>query len=193
MLRNPNVIKWIRGDLGFLPEFVKKNKKADTYTLKMLEDVWGRETLRMYRPDLKFDKQWSGKFGECLVQELYTRLNKDIKKPVKKNHYSPDFETDNCIIEVKTSTYFTIGTADEKILGVPLKYCEVPELYGKPLMILCIGGAEQSCKDQYGICGGDRYTPTKQKFLTFYRDNQITYTYFSDLISELPEPSSPAL
>lgn len=193
MLRNPNIVKWINGDLGFLPEIVKKNKRADMYTLKMLEDVWGRETLKGYRPDLKLDKQWSGKFGECLVKEFYTQLGKSIKKPVMKNHYSPDFETDEYIIEVKTSTYFTVGTADEKILGVPFKYCEIPELYQKPLLIVCIGGAEQSCKDQYGINGGNRCTPIKEKFLNFFSDNNITYMYFSDLLSKLPGPSTLAL
>ena len=46
------------------------------------------------------------------------------------------------MVEVKTVSYFTTGTASEKIFGVPWKYADVPRLYGKPLQVVCLGNTE---------------------------------------------------
>ena len=60
-------------------------------------------------------------------------MGKNVFKPTKKNHYQPDLETE--ILEVKSQSFYTSGTAGEKILGCHFKYCEIPELYGKNLFI----------------------------------------------------------
>ena len=57
----------------------------------------------------------------------------------------PDWETEDAIWEVKTRNWSVPGTAGEKILGVPYKYSDVPELYGKPLKIVCVAYQEWEC------------------------------------------------
>ncbi|MFZ4600660.1 MAG: hypothetical protein ACOYNN_18615, partial [Terrimicrobiaceae bacterium] len=158
-------VQWVHGDFSFLEEKTKAH-----------EDAWGQGVMKALRPDLKLDKQWTNRFGEYLCQEVFTHvLGKTVTKPIKKLNYQPDLETDDEIIEVKTGTYFTTGTAGEKILGCPFKYADIPELYGKPLKIVCIGGAEKMCREVYGNLPGEKCTPQKQKFLDFFRDNRVEF------------------
>jgi hypothetical protein len=189
LLRNKEVIQWIFGDLSFLPAVASKNKTKDKKSLKILEDKWGQEIMKTKRPDLKLDKQWTNRFGEYLCEEIYTIKGKPIGKPIKKESYEPDLEIDNAIIEVKTQTFNTEGTAGEKILGCPFKYSEIPELYGKPLKIFCIGGAEKICKEKYGNLPGDKCSPQKQMFLNFFRENGIEYLSGTEIIKSLIGPN----
>jgi hypothetical protein len=168
LLRQKQVIQWLFGDLSFLPEIQKKNKTTDEKTYKVLEDKWGQDMLRIRRPDLKLDKQWTNKFGEHLCEEIFTLLGKQVSKPVNKQHYQPDAEVDDAILEAKAQTFFTSGTAGEKILGVPFKYRDIPTLYSKPLLIICMGGAEKSCREEYGTLSGSRCNETAQKLLNYY-------------------------
>lgn len=182
LIRQPEVVQWMFGDLSFLPAFEHTTKTADRDKNKVLEDRWGQGMLKLRRPDLKLDKQWSNKFGEHICEEIYTLLGKVVSKPAIKEHYQPDFEIDNAIVEAKTQTFYTAGTAGEKILGCPFKYAEIPYLYGKPLKILCIGGAEMVCLTKYGNLPGARNSPQKQKFLDFFRDNGIEYIGATDIL-----------
>lgn len=61
----------------------------------------------------------------------------------------PDLECDDYVYEIKSRTYSTSGTAGEKILGVPLKYSEVPILYGKPLKIILVAYQEQEAVNKF--------------------------------------------
>lgn len=167
LLKQDGVIKWLLGDVSFITS----------------ENEWGRKTMKAIRPDLKLNKQWTNRFGEILCYELELLLNHNPRKPKKINKLQPDLETDEYIIEVKTGTYNTEGTAHEKILGCPFKYAEIPELYGKPLKIVCIGGAEKRCKTQYGNLG--KCSKQKQKFLDFYKQNGIEFVAFSDILKSL--------
>lgn len=185
LLRQKEVIQWLFGDLSFLPAIEKKNKTADEAKYKVLEDKWGQAMLKIRRPDLKLDKQWTNKFGEHLCEEIYILLGKIVLKPVKKEHYQPDSEVDDAIIEAKAGTFFTGGTAGEKILGCPFKYAEIPELYGKPLKILCMGGAEKVCRENYGNLPGAKCSVQKKKFLDFFRENRIEYIGASDILKSL--------
>jgi len=182
LLRNREVIMWLFDDLSFLPEIEKKNKTLDTKKYKLLEDEWGRKTLKLKRPDLKLDGQWTNKFGEHLCEELFALTGKKCTKPLKKNHYQPDCETDDWIVEAKASTFYTEGTAGEKILGTPFKYAEVPDLYGKPLKIVCIGGAEKECREQYGNLPGEKCSTQKKSFLDFYKEQGIEYMGATDIL-----------
>jgi hypothetical protein len=185
LLREKTVKQWLFGDLSFLPEIEMKNKTADEAKLKVLEDEWGRETLKKRRPDLKLDQQWTNKFGEIICEELYMLLGKTVTKPEKKDHYQPDLETEDYIIEAKAQTFFTSGTAGEKILGCPFKYSEIPELYGKPLKIVCMGGAEKVCRESYGNLPGTKCTAQKKKFLDFFGENNIEFIAASDILLSL--------
>ena len=185
LLKEKEVIQWLFGDLSFLPEIEKKNKTADKATLKVLEDKWGQNILKKRRPDLKLDKQWTNKFGEHMCEEICIIKGKEYNKPINKNHYEPDLEIDEYIIEAKTQTFYTEGTAGEKILGCPFKYAEVPSLYSKPLKIICIGGAENICRYKYGNLPGPNCSIEKKRFLDFYKDNGIEYVGVTDILKEL--------
>lgn len=187
LLRNENVIKWMFGDLSFLAPIQSKNKTSDAKEYKILEDKWGQNMLKLRRPDLLLDGQWTNKFGEHICEEILSIQNrgKKVTTPIKKNHYQPDCEVDDAIWEVKTQTFYTSGTAGEKILGCPFKYAEIPELYGKPLKILCIGGAEKICREQYGNLDGVKCSPQKKKFLDFFKENGIEYVGITDIFKSL--------
>ena len=185
LLRKKEVLQWIFGDLSFLPEIEKKNKSVDEIKLKKLEDEWGRAMVKSFRPDLTLDKQWTNLFGEKIAREVYILLGKTVTKPKKMENFQPDWQTEDAIIEVKTQTFHTSGTAGEKILGTPFKYAEIPDLYGKPLKILCIGGAEKICRENYGNLPGERCTSQKQIILDFYRSICIEYIGTTDILSSL--------
>ncbi len=176
LLRQKEVIQWLHGDLSFL---------APAKLCKESEDVWGRAMLKRRRPDLKLDKQWTNKFGEHICEELLMLQGKTIMKPKTISHYQPDTEVDDAIWEAKAGTFYTSGTAGEKILGCPFKYCEVPELYGKPLRILCMGGAEKVCRTSYGNLAGARCSPQKRRFLDFVKSLQIEFVGATDILNAL--------
>jgi hypothetical protein len=185
LLRQKEVVHWLFGDTSFLPEINKKNKTTDEKKYKILEDNWGQAMMKLRRPDLKLNKQWTNKFGEHICEEIYTLLGKVVSKPIKKQHYQPDSEIDDAILEAKAQTFFTDGTAGEKILGCPFKYAEIPDLYGKPLKILCMGGAEKVCRESYGNLPGIKCSIQKKKFLAFFRENNIEYIGASDILLSL--------
>jgi len=197
LLRHKEVIQWLFADLSFLPPIEKKNKTNDEKLYKEHEDRWGQEMLRLRRPDLKLDKQWTNKFGEHICEEIYTLLGKNVTKPVKKQHYQPDSEVDDAILEAKAQTFYTSGTAGEKILGSPFKYAEVPELYGKPLKIVCMGGAEKISRQQYGNLSGDKLSAQKNKILECFREIGIEYVGATDILQTWSgvgaTPPSPAI
>lgn len=197
LINNFEVKLWIFNNLTFITkqnelnentEQSKKIKKRnDNYKLR--EDIWGRNIMRTIRPDLKLEKQWTNLFGKYIVKEYFENINMIIKYPKKINGYMPDFEIDNYIIEVKCGTYFTEGTAHEKILGTPFKYCEIPKLYNKPLLIICIGKAEYLGIHKYGFLQGEilNNSKEKQRFIRFYEENNIQligYTQLHKLFSD---------
>ena len=174
LLKQKQVLQWIFDDKSFLPKTEKKN-------LKNVEDEWGKKMLKLKRPDLKLEGQWTNKFGEHIAEELYELLHKNPKTPKKMKKFMPDLETDDNIVEVKTQTYYTEGTAGEKILGTPFKYREIPELYKKPLLIVCIGGAEKMCKENYGILSKNK-DERACKFIDFYKSMDIEYIGITDIL-----------
>ena len=185
LLRQKEVVQWLFGDTSFLPPIEKTCKTRDDEKYKVLEDTWGREVMKARRPDLNLNQQWTNKFGEHLCEEIYSLLGKVVSKPENKEHYEPDFQVDDSIVEAKAQTFFTKGTAGEKILGCPFKYSEVPDLYGKPLKILCMGGAEKVCREKYGNLPGEKCGLKKKKFLDFFRENGIEYIGATDILKSL--------
>ena len=185
LVKEPEVIRWLFGDLSFLPEIEKKNKAKDTQKYKVLEDEWGQNMLEKRRPDLKKHGQWTTKLGEHLTEELLILMGKTPTNPRKINGYAPDTEVEDAIWEAKAQTFNTTGTAGEKILGVPFKYADVPELYGKPLKILCIGCAEKVCREHYGNLDGDKSTEKKRRFIEFYKQNGIEWVGATELIEQI--------
>ena len=195
LLRDREVIRWIFDDLSFLPPIKKRNKTADAKEYKKLEDTWGNHILKTRRPDLfkaltgEQKKQWTNKFGEHICEEMCYLQGKTVyakHNPILKLHnHALDIETDDEIIEVKTQTYYTSGTAGEKILGVPFKYADVPALVGKPLKIICLGGAEKVSKEMYGNLMGDKCTAQRQKILNYFKELRIEFISATDILTGL--------
>ena len=122
-----------------------------------------------------------GKFGERLVEEYYilTGELKTVKPEIKEGH-DLDLETIKEMVEVKTGSYFTSGTAGEKIYGVPWKYADVPRLYNKPLLIIIIGGDK---KESELVCNSN--VPEREHMKEFWRNQNITFTCFKKLLNSL--------
>ncbi len=194
LLRQKEVLQWIFGDTSFLPPSKgNPSKSAETSRLKPLEDKWGNsmsmlvpalhENIKRKNPEEDKTRQWTGPFGEQICKELYILLNENPKR-ISKESLEIDFETDSCMIEVKTQTYFTTGTAGEKIMAVPFKYRNVLDIYGKPLKIVCVGGAERLGRFQYGIL--DNRDDNAAKLLDFYKNELgIEFVGIRDLLKPL--------
>ncbi len=184
-----NVIKWAMLGSTKTPDasmtaFLGKNLVNATQKfgkchsiLTGLEDEWGRAAMGG-----KGKKNWSGGLGEFVVSETLRRLGHNIIPPRRLGGFAPDIETDKYVFEVKVRRYFMSGTASEKVLGVPYKYANVPELYGKPLKIVCV--AYQEWVSTYGKDGervfGD-VGSKRQAQLDLWRSQGIEFVRFSEL------------
>jgi len=191
LLSNDEVVRWLFGDLSFLPVVDESsNKTKDTEKRKQHEDDWGKTVMKKRRPDLELKTMWTPKFGEHLCEEMYTLLGHTIKSAKIIDTFKPDFEIQDAILEAKIQTYYTTGTAGEKILGSPFKYAEVPTLYGKPLQIVVMGGAEMHCVHAYGNLPGPKLSPAKQVHLEFLKENGITFVGASNLLRTISKRAS---
>ncbi|AGE50968.1 hypothetical protein PBCVCVB1_770L [Paramecium bursaria Chlorella virus CVB-1] len=182
ILRNIDVLKWIFGNLTFLNIPVNMNRNKGSLC-RSIEYDWGCSIVRSIRPEFE-SKQWTTIFGETVAKELYELMGHSVMTDVPvMNHLHPDVLTTTHVVEAKTQTYHTTGTAGEKILGTPFKYAEVPDLYGKPLHILCIGAAEKKCREDYGNLG--ETTGRKKSFIDFYKSMNIYYVAATDALLSL--------
>lgn len=147
---------------------------------KEYEKQWGNEKIGSDN-----NGNWTTKYGEWLVREQFVRDNIPIWKPKKIKGLEPDWETPDYIIEVKTRNWTTSGTAGEKVFGVPYKYADVPDLYGKPLLIILVAYQEWECTniDKYKIFGNN-ISPNKQKQLDLWRELGIHFVPFSKLYKD---------
>lgn len=201
------IIRYCFGDNSFLPSYYKifKTKKEEYKKLKEKEDNFFGKKLKEKHPKLKFKKQWTTKFGEFLVEDILNIIGFECNSKVEtKEHLKPDLETfkdilgniknkNGNIIEIKTQTYYTEGTAGERMLGTPFKYSGVPLLYGKNLYIICIANAEKLAKEKYELFDDyDCCTEIKKKILkrkkeilNFYKELGIEYICFTDLLKKL--------
>lgn len=164
---------------------INGNKIFDTENNKYIkgkncdEKEWGNKKINETN-----NNQWTTKLGEGLVKWQLEQLGYKVTKPCKKEIYKPDWETDEFIVEVKTRNWSTTGTAGEKVLGCPLKYADIPLLYGKPLVIVCVAYQE------YELTHGhtqifNKLTGNKLKILHFFESLKIHYVKFSELKAQL--------
>lgn len=189
LLDNLDVIRWCYEGITDISlkdtENEKKLKKA-----KEIEKKWGNEIIQ--RVD---NKQWTTRLCESLAKEALNRLGrKNIKKTTKKRSslrnkkYDPDLECDKYVYEIKGRSWCTTGTAGEKILGVPLKYGEIPSLYGKPLQIILVGYQEYEAREKFAfgdLLDGDNQTRELHESLAFYKEHDIEYVAFTDILKKI--------
>ena len=192
LLNNPKVIQWCYEaitDVSLMNTESEKNLAES----KEIEKKWGNDVLGTVD-----GKQWTTVLCQDLVMEALIKLGrKNVKrtKPVisslRDKSYSPDLECDDYVYEVKGRSWSTPGTAGEKILGVPLKYGELPRLYKKPLQIILVGYQEYEAREKFAF--GDlldpkNQTPELHESLAFYKEQQIEYVAFTDILKKIGFP-----
>ena len=155
-------------------------KKTQKDKLKDAEKEWGNKMIGQVG-----NGQWTTKLGEGLVYDVLKLLGENPKKPISKGGFEPDWETDKYIYEVKTSNWWVDGTAGEKVLGTFIKYQDIPELYGKPLKIVCVAGQEDELINHKTKYFGENITKKTQQVLDLARSWNIEYIKFSDLVSPI--------
>lgn len=185
LLRIPEVVMWLFGELCFL-KLRNTGKQGDIKKYnKTLEDEWGINILKLHSPKLKLNTQWTNTFGESICAEMCYLQGEYVLKQPKIGNLRPDIEISDSVIECKTQTYCTSGTAGEKILGCPFKYAKIPRLFKKKLIILSIGGAEKRCREEYGNLPGEKCHIEEQEFIDFYKSKQIEFRSATDILVSL--------
>lgn len=189
LLDNLEVIRWCY-------EGITKISLKDTESEKVLKEYkeveknWGNKVMKT-----QDGKQWTTVLCQDLVKEALARLGrKNVrattakKSSLRDKKYDPDLECDDYVYEVKGRSWCTPGTAGEKILGVPLKYGEVPRLYEKPLQIILVGYQEYEAKMKFAfgdLLDKNNQTPELQESLAFYKEHNIEYVAFTDILKQI--------
>lgn len=192
LLNNSKVIQWCYEAITPVSlmntESEKKLKPS-----KEIEQNWGNEVIRTIG-----GKQWTTVLCQDLVMEALIKLGRKnvrkttaIKSSLRDKKYDPDLECDDYVYEVKGRSWSTPGTAGEKILGVPLKYGELPRLYHKPLQIILVGYQEYEAREKFAfgdLLDSSNQTPELKESLAFYKEHNIEYVAFTDILEKIGFP-----
>lgn len=165
------------------PQIVKKKNttiEAQRLQAKNKEMIWGNKMIGQEK-----NTQWTTLLGENLVHHVLYILGEKPEKVNKKQGFQPDRSTESRIIEVKTRNWNTGGTAGEKVYGTCIKYQDIPELYGKPLHIVCVAFQEYELEFGKLKFFGDNVSSKTKEILNISKTWNIEYVKFSDLISPL--------
>ena len=170
-------VEWSRGLAYKNEDGTHKGYKKLTDVDKKKEKEFGNRMIGQVN-----NNQFTTALGEGLVFAALFRQGKNPRRPLKKDGVIPDIETYDAIYEVKTRNWTTSGTAGEKTLGCPFKYAKVPRLYNKPLKIVLVAYQEYECCNGSSISIFGNIDEEKRSFLQFYKDKNIEFIKFSDLI-----------
>jgi hypothetical protein len=173
LLHRRDVVQWLLMDASFL--------KGAPREMMAAEKAWGVELMRSIRPESTAN-QWGGVVGEEIVRELLLLEGQEATKPKQIKNYRPDLETTTHMIEAKSQGIHMTGTANEKIPGVPFKYAEVPRLFGKPVRIIMVGGAEVHARKDQLL---EPTIPEKQAALTDFAQKGFTFVGGSQILRAL--------
>lgn len=189
LLNNPKVIQWCYEGITDISlrntESEKKLKES-----KKIEQDWGNGVINTIG-----GKQWTTVLCQEVVMEALIKLGRNNvrsttakKSSLRTKKYDPDLECDDYVYEVKGRSWSTPGTAGEKILGVPLKYGEVPRLYHKPLQIILVGYQEYEAREKFAfgdLLDKNNQTIELQESLAFYKEQHIEYIAFTDILKKI--------
>ena len=171
-LNKQYVLEWLFADKSFIKSLTPKFEKE-----------WGQKTIG-YKTN-----QWTTKLGESILHDILTINNKYPEKIVDKKRgengkrLDPDRDAVDGLYENKTRTYTVTGTAGEKILGTPLKYCECYKLYEKPLYIVCMAYQEVEAIKDFKLF--DTTAPERMKILEFIETElHIKFIRATDMLLE---------
>ena len=171
-LDKPNVLEWVFNEPKFINSLTKEKEKS-----------WGVNLIG------KSTNQWTTLLGEHILHDILVikgenpRRIAKVKKGFNGKGLNPDFITDIAMYENKARTYKVSGTAGEKVLGAATKYCDCPDLYNKPLYIVCMAYQEVE-----GDTIFDLFKPKSSRLkgiLDYYhKECNIKYVKATDLILE---------
>jgi hypothetical protein len=169
---NPNKYDYVKRPGKSIKE-LKDEKKAE-------ERKWGNSMINKNNSG-----QWTNILGEEMVFKALEKKGENPRKAHTKGGFKPDWETDEFMIEVKTSSWTVTGTAGEKVLGTWIKYQSIPELYGKPLKIVCV--AYQEYELEYGKTKyfGKNISDKTKEVLNLAKSWGIEYVKFSDMLKDI--------
>ncbi len=188
LLDNRQVIKWCFGPITEV-SLINTSDEKKLAGPKKLEDGWGNSITG------KAGGQWTTKLCQDLVMEALMKMGKKNvrraephKGTIRNKRYQPDLECDEYVYEVKGRNWTTPGTAGEKILGVPLKYGEVPTIYKKPLQIVLVGYQEYEAENDFAF--GDLLDPNTQTAelkgsLAYFSEHKISYVGLTHMLKLL--------
>jgi hypothetical protein len=172
-------IKWCKTKPTQITKTPELTVKEQKFIKKKEENMWGNDIIN------KNTGQWTTTLGENLVYDILLLKGENPRKVKKKGGFIPDWETDKYIYEVKTSNWRVDGTAGEKVLGTFIKYQDIPELYGKPLKIVCLANQEYELEFGKTPYFGEKVSPKTKQLLELAKSWDIEYIRFSDLIKDL--------
>lgn len=189
LLNNMKVVQWCYEGITDISlrttESEKKLKES-----KKTEQNWGNSVMHTVGR-----KQWTTVLCQDLVMEALIKLGRknvrhteQVKSSLRDKKYDPDLECDEYVYEVKGRSWSTPGTAGEKILGVPLKYGELPRLYKKPLQIILVGYQEYEAREKFAfgdLLDKNNQTPELRDSLAFYKEHEIEYVAFTDILKKI--------
>jgi hypothetical protein len=164
------------------PSKLKKHSfsiKQQTKEEQKKERIWGNEMICQ-----KNNGQWTTKLGENLVKDILVLRGENPRTVERKEGFQPDWETDDYIYEVKTSNWWVSGSAGEKVLGTWIKYQNIPEIYGKPLRIICVANQEEELLNGKTRFFGKDISSKTKKALGLAKSWDIEYVRFSDFVKE---------
>ncbi len=166
----PGVLEWIFNDSKWVSELTQSKEKE-----------WGQKVIG------NLSNQWTTKLSEYSFKELMLLFDKKVVKCKGKlssngKKIVPDFESEECLYEIKARTYTTSGTAGEKILGTPLKYSECYRLFNKKLYIVCMSYQMEEAINDFNL-----FNPKSDELTTIldFYDNNLNIKYIT--IKELFE------
>jgi hypothetical protein len=183
LLKQPFIRGWILCNKDVLLRdedafFKDKNKTAKTAVMKPRENNWAWELFTKAVPWTKQKQhyKWSGEWAERIFREIVPHG----WVPQKVGSHQLDWEDENFVYEVKTQFLWGGGTAQDKILGTPVKYSQIPKLFGKPLRIVCFGAAETLTREVLL-----RDCPEMRDQIALWKTWNIEFVWGSDLIKDL--------
>ena len=192
MLDNLEVIKWCYEGIT---DISLRNTESEERLKesKEIEKEWGNRMIGTTE-----GKQWTTVLCQDLVKEALIKMGRknvrtttSKKSSLRDKKYDPDLECDEYVYEVKGRSWCTPGTAGEKILGVPLKYGELPRLYNKPLQIILVGYQEYEAREKFAfgdLLDKNNQTPELRESLAFYKEHDIEYVAFTDILKKIGFP-----
>ena len=178
-LGNLELINYFLGNMKF-----KDLLEEKAFGTKIYQDICKIKSPR---------SNWSTKISEEFSRELLsyifdttiTNCKNDSELHIRLDLQSNQQDFKN-FFEVKCRTYLTTGTAGEKILGTPKKYCKVYLKYKMPLYIILVGYQEKEAVDKFDLFNLNPMNKLHKNDIKlmdlYHEDFHINYIRSSDLI-----------